>query len=217
MSSKLKHLRSHLYFFLTITALLFVGFSQPFLAKNLNASLNDHVASRIDISSLERKPTALPPDAQSKSNRTLPALEKMHSLVQVRINDQIEIPDQGDQEVLLEAWVKVNGDIKGSPVQFEWQLDPGVHVISGEISGEVTDLQVGDYKYIPLRVYGFSKEAQKLAVIRASVDLDGDRLGQSSQYNSRSEDSFEYIAPAIQEEADKLNIANARSKGKLQR
>lgn len=217
MSGKLKQLRSHIYFVLTISALLFVGFSQPFLAQSLNKSINDHVASRIDISSYGRKPTALPSNLADQKKSGFPVLEKMHSLVQVRINDQIEIPENGDQEVVLEAWVKANGDLKGSPVKFEWQLDPGVHVIEGEISGEISDLREGEYKYFPLRVYGFSREAQKLAVIKASVDLDGDRLGQSNQYNSRPEDSFEYIAPALQEEADKLNIVNARSRGKLQR
>ncbi len=217
MPSKLKLFKSYFYFFLTITTLLFVGFAQPFLAKQLNSSMNDHMAGRIDISSHGRQPTAIFAKPDHQSQNKFPVLEKMHSLVQVRINDQIEIPDSGDQEVLLEAWVKANGDLKGAPVKFEWQLDPGIHVIEGELTGEISELRDGEYKYFPLRVYGFSKEAQRLAIIKASIDFEGDRLGQSNQYNSRPEDSFEYIAPVLQEQAAKLNIANARNKGKLQR
>lgn len=217
MSSKLNQVKNYTLLCCSAIVLLSIGFLPPLASKFIDHSFS--TSAREDISrdpNDHRNPASLiPPDLRS-GKKFFPALEKVHPLVQVKINNQLQVPDSGDQEVLLEAWIKVNGDVKGEPIQFDWKLDPGIHVIDGEVSGEIPSLNNGEWKYFSLRVYGFSKESQKLAVMTASVLLDGNHIGQSSQYNSRAEDSFEYIAPTVQEQASLLDIKNAR-KGRLHR
>ncbi|MFN8944823.1 MAG: hypothetical protein ACK5WZ_09375 [Pseudobdellovibrionaceae bacterium] len=204
MSDKLKRFQHYIIFSGSIVTLLGLGLIQPLIVEKIHSSVYD------------RKPASLPAAGKNLPPKSLPVLEKLQPMVQVKINHQLEIPETGDDEVLLEAWVKVNTDIQDEVVHFEWKLDPGIQVIEGDVSSELSNMIAGEYRYLSLRVYGFSKESQKLAIPTASLELRGDQFGHSSQYNSRQEDSFEFLAPMVQEEAEKLNIANAR-KGRLQR
>ena len=181
-----------------------------------NSSSKNTVTKIQDISRTPNRSIASTEDSVS-IRKKLPALEKLHSLIQVRTNENYNAPETGDQETLLEAWIKINDLPTDGKIQFQWQLDPGVHAIDGDLSGEIFDFQKGETKYFSIRVYGFSKEVKKVAVFTASGVIDDTRIGQSGLYNSRPEDSFEYIAPLVQQKADELNMKKGLPRGRIQR
>lgn len=122
------------------------------------------------------------------------------------------IPTAGDAETILIGKITLQQKAD-SEVSYTWTLPEGVHVVEGELSDSFANVAAGQTIKVNLVVSGFTKEKQSLIALQSSVIANGIQLGGSAIITSRPEDTWESVAPQMQQAAEEtLGIENFRGR-----
>lgn len=124
------------------------------------------------------------------------------AVLTAEIKTPTEIPAKDDQEVQLIGYISVQQNLEGD-LHYEWNLPEGVSVVEGQLSDDLHNVVAGQTVKVHLNVTGFSKESQKLITLQASALKGKLQFGNSAVISSRSEDTWESIAPQMKEESVK--------------
>lgn len=151
-----------------------------------------------DKDSKDRQPAAI----QGKK-LWMPAPAGKHlAPLKVAIEEPSAIPEKGDEtEVTLVGHILVNHNINSS-LTYSWDLPAGVQAVRGDLKSNLSGIQAGQIVDVSLTVTGFTKEKQRLIVLKALAVQGQEILGNSALIASRPEDTLESIASDIKKSAD---------------
>lgn len=150
----------------------------------------------------ERAAKRGPASVEGKKIPWIPAPVGKHlALLKVEIAKPENIPDDGNEEVLLRGRILVNQDLEGD-LKYVWNMPEGVQVVSGSVKDALANVKSGQIVDLSLTVTGFTKESQKLISLQASAARGELVLGGSAILPSRPEDTWEAVAPDMKRDAE---------------
>ncbi len=144
------------------------------------------------------------------------------STIQIEIQPLNEIPKSDSDELELKALIRVQRDLGGQPLSYRWIPDSGVTVLSGNLEGQLLNMNPSQEHELRILVKGFSKEYSRLVRLEAFLPESEIKVGNAALVHSRPEDSYEFIAPLVhmsieeskRQQKQARGIANDKSEGK---
>lgn len=165
----------------------------------------------MNFKSPERNPAAV---AKKATWKPLP-LGKHLALIKTELTQPLNIPDNGDDEVILNGRIYINQQITGG-ISYQWMLPDEVKLVTGEVVKTIEDAKMGETIEVSITVRGFNKEKQRLIFLQASGKHGGEFLGNSSTIASRPEDTWESVAPEMKKAAEEqLEEAGSSAHSKM--
>ena len=125
-------------------------------------------------------------------------------VIGVRVVDQV--PHSSSAHCTIEAEIQ-HTKASAQDVFYKWVLDDGIQIVEGALEGSIPSLTPRNPQKISIVVKGFTDAELKHVSISANIDQDGFKIGASANVVSTPEQTFESVAPLIQEalDADKKN------------
>lgn len=153
--------------------------------------------------------------ASAYKSKWVPQESAKHlAALKVELTSAQEIPDSGDVETTLIGKITLQQNAQ-SEVSYSWTLPEGVQAVDGDLSDSFPNVTAGQTIEVKLIVSGFTKEKQSLIALQSSVVAAGMQLGGSAILTSRPEDTWEAVAPQMQQAAEeKLGVEAFRGRHK---
>lgn len=149
-----------------------------------------------------RSATRGPSSVGGKKIPWVPAPVGKHlALLKVEIAKPAMIPEDSDEEILIQGRILVSQDLQGD-LKYSWTLPADVEVVSGPLSDSLSAVKAGQIVDLSITVRGFTTEAQKLISLHASAARGELVLGNSAILPSRPEDTWEAVAPEMKKDAE---------------
>ncbi|MDG0814771.1 hypothetical protein [Bdellovibrio svalbardensis] len=149
---------------------------------------------------LQKTPSRNP--ASTHKAKWIPQESAKHlAALKVELSTEKAIPESSDAEVTLIGKITLQQNAQ-SEVTYSWTLPEGVEVLEGDLSDSFPNVTAGKTIEVKLIVSGFSKEKQSLIALQSSVIASGVQLGGSAVITSRPEDTWEAVAPQMQQAAE---------------
>lgn len=120
------------------------------------------------------------------------------SVLQLELKAETEVPESNSETYEITGSLRLQRDTFGNPLKFHWHLDDGVQLLDGLLEGILENPVIGQDYHLKIKVSGFSKEHSRLVRLEAFIDGEEIKIGNSALIHSRPEDSYEFIAPAVQ-------------------
>lgn len=120
---------------------------------------------------------------------------KGQAFFDVRLEVVGELPTSDDEIAELRATITANKDCPDL-VRIAWELPQESHFLDGRHLSEHPPLKAGESMEVVVKVGGFSREARRLASVKAFVEVEGNSLGSSAVITSLPEDSYEILHAA---------------------
>ncbi len=141
-------------------------------------------------------------------------MAKHLAALKVELTAAKPIPESGDGETTLIGKITLQQSAQ-SEVSYTWTLPEGVQAVDGDLSDSFLNMGAGQTIEVKLVVSGFSKEKQNLIALQSTVVSGGIQIGGSAILTSRPEDTWESVAPQMQQAAeDSLGVEAFRGRRK---
>lgn len=167
------------------------------------------VATKFATGSAHRAPASLTTTGLSKeevlrghASKHLPVSGKSNGVLEIAITAPGKGAVGAGSQINLDAAIETFSDLQNA--KYLWILPKdGVHVVSGQISGDLGDLLAGKITHLQLSVVSDTDQNRQIHLHVYRI-VNGENMGKMAQYNTVDQEAIEWVA---KDKAEKLREA----------